>query len=127
MSSVIYFSDCSADPVLRVLCIMFNIITSLERTELLCSILFFKGFSGEGNYSFVLLTLEVITMIMKCRHFIFIFLLKGLNKPQKQAMKQVLLSKDYTLIVGMPGTGKTTTICALVRSCTLMFKFFRGI
>ncbi|XP_067996252.1 DNA replication ATP-dependent helicase/nuclease DNA2 [Melanerpes formicivorus] len=42
-------------------------------------------------------------------------ILKGLNKPQKQAMKQVLLSRDYTLIVGMPGTGKTTTICALVR------------
>uniref|UniRef100_A0A8D2LPX6 DNA replication ATP-dependent helicase/nuclease DNA2 n=1 Tax=Varanus komodoensis TaxID=61221 RepID=A0A8D2LPX6_VARKO len=41
-------------------------------------------------------------------------ILKGLNKPQKQAMKQVLLSKDYTLIVGMPGTGKTTTICTLV-------------
>lgn len=30
-------------------------------------------------------------------------------------MKKVLLSKDYTLIVGMPGTGKTTTICTLVR------------
>ncbi|XP_069064158.1 DNA replication ATP-dependent helicase/nuclease DNA2 isoform X1 [Pleurodeles waltl] len=42
-------------------------------------------------------------------------ILKGLNKPQKQAMKRVLLSKDYTLIVGMPGTGKTTTICSLVR------------
>uniref|UniRef100_A0A8C9RWL4 DNA replication ATP-dependent helicase/nuclease n=1 Tax=Scleropages formosus TaxID=113540 RepID=A0A8C9RWL4_SCLFO len=42
-------------------------------------------------------------------------ILKGLNKPQKQAMKKVLLSKDYTLIVGMPGTGKTTTICSLVR------------
>lgn len=40
----------------------------------------------------------------------------GLNKPQKQAMKKVLLSKDYTLIVGMPGTGKTTTICTLVIS-----------
>uniref|UniRef100_F7FDD9 DNA replication ATP-dependent helicase/nuclease DNA2 n=1 Tax=Ornithorhynchus anatinus TaxID=9258 RepID=F7FDD9_ORNAN len=40
-------------------------------------------------------------------------ILKGLNKPQRQAMKHVLLSKDYTLIVGMPGTGKTTTICAL--------------
>uniref|UniRef100_A0A673GAX9 DNA replication ATP-dependent helicase/nuclease n=1 Tax=Sinocyclocheilus rhinocerous TaxID=307959 RepID=A0A673GAX9_9TELE len=40
-------------------------------------------------------------------------ILKGLNKPQKQAMKKVLLSKDYTLIVGMPGTGKTTTICTL--------------
>ncbi|XP_041642860.1 DNA replication ATP-dependent helicase/nuclease DNA2 [Cheilinus undulatus] len=42
-------------------------------------------------------------------------ILKGLNKPQKQAMKKVLLSKNYTLIVGMPGTGKTTTICTLVR------------
>ncbi|XP_056268651.1 DNA replication ATP-dependent helicase/nuclease DNA2 isoform X2 [Pseudoliparis swirei] len=42
-------------------------------------------------------------------------ILKGLNHPQKQAMKKVLLSKDYTLIVGMPGTGKTTTICTLVR------------
>uniref|UniRef100_A0A671L0N5 DNA replication ATP-dependent helicase/nuclease n=1 Tax=Sinocyclocheilus anshuiensis TaxID=1608454 RepID=A0A671L0N5_9TELE len=53
--------------------------------------------------------------------FFFLFfdtvanILKGLNKPQKQAMKKVLLSKDYTLIVGMPGTGKTTTICTLVR------------
>nr|XP_020445477.1 DNA replication ATP-dependent helicase/nuclease DNA2 isoform X2 [Monopterus albus] len=42
-------------------------------------------------------------------------ILRGLNKPQKQAMKKVLLSKDYTLIVGMPGTGKTTTVCTLVR------------
>ncbi|XP_077634800.1 DNA replication ATP-dependent helicase/nuclease DNA2 isoform X1 [Crocuta crocuta] len=42
-------------------------------------------------------------------------ILKGLNKPQRQAMKKVLLSKDYTLIVGLPGTGKTTTICTLVR------------
>ncbi|KAF0043314.1 hypothetical protein F2P81_004651 [Scophthalmus maximus] len=42
-------------------------------------------------------------------------ILNGLNKPQKQAMKKVLLSKDYTLIVGMPGTGKTTTVCTLVR------------
>lgn len=60
--------------------------------------------------------LAIITMIMKCRYLILSFLLKGLNKPQKQAMKQVLLSRDYTLIVGMPGTGKTTTICALVSS-----------
>ncbi|XP_060698286.1 DNA replication ATP-dependent helicase/nuclease DNA2 isoform X1 [Hemiscyllium ocellatum] len=42
-------------------------------------------------------------------------ILQGLNKPQKQAMKRVLLSKDYTLIMGMPGTGKTTTVCTLVR------------
>uniref|UniRef100_A0A8C2Y373 DNA replication ATP-dependent helicase/nuclease n=1 Tax=Capra hircus TaxID=9925 RepID=A0A8C2Y373_CAPHI len=46
---------------------------------------------------------------------LFLNLNVGLNKPQRQAMKKVLLSKDYTLIVGMPGTGKTTTICTLVR------------
>ena len=28
---------------------------------------------------------------------------------------QVLRSEDYTLILGMPGTGKTTTISSLVR------------
>ena len=43
-----------------------------------------------------------------------VYVCVGLNKPQKQAMKKVLLSLDYTLIVGMPGTGKTTTICTLV-------------
>uniref|UniRef100_A0A8C5JC91 DNA replication ATP-dependent helicase/nuclease DNA2 n=1 Tax=Junco hyemalis TaxID=40217 RepID=A0A8C5JC91_JUNHY len=51
-------------------------------------------------------------------------ILKGLNKPQKQAMKQVLLSKDYTLIVGMPGTGKTTTICALFPKPAAVTDFF---
>lgn len=45
----------------------------------------------------------------------------GLNKPQKQAMKKVLLSKDYTLVVGMPGTGKTTTICTLVTTTLLTY------
>ena len=35
-------------------------------------------------------------------------------------MKKVLLSRDYTLIVGMPGTGKTTTICTLVRLVLLL-------
>lgn len=45
----------------------------------------------------------------------------GLNKPQKQAMKKVLLSKDYTLVVGMPGTGKTTTICTLVTTTINLF------
>lgn len=82
-----------------------------------------KGFSEGGNYNFAV-TLVMITILMKCSNLILLFLLKGLNKPQKQAMKQVLLSKDYTLIVGMPGTGKTTTICALVRSCSLEFNFF---
>lgn len=39
-------------------------------------------------------------------------------------MKKVLLSKDYTLIVGMPGTGKTTTICTLVRNAFFLLPPF---
>ncbi|XP_071490385.1 DNA replication ATP-dependent helicase/nuclease DNA2-like [Diadema antillarum] len=40
---------------------------------------------------------------------------KELNEDQRAAVKAVLRSQDYTLIIGMPGTGKTTTIVALVR------------
>ncbi|XP_078492398.1 DNA replication ATP-dependent helicase/nuclease DNA2 [Ciona intestinalis] len=42
-------------------------------------------------------------------------MLRGLNKTQRQAIKRVLISKDYTLVVGMPGSGKTTTIVAMIR------------
>ena len=37
-----------------------------------------------------------------------------LNDDQKTALNKVLSAKDYTLILGMPGTGKTTTIAAIV-------------
>jgi DNA replication ATP-dependent helicase Dna2 len=37
-----------------------------------------------------------------------------LNDDQKAAIQKVLLSQDYCLILGMPGTGKTTTIAELV-------------
>ncbi|XP_052810717.1 DNA replication ATP-dependent helicase/nuclease DNA2-like [Mya arenaria] len=40
---------------------------------------------------------------------------KKLNKPQKTAILKVLMSKDYVLIKGYPGTGKTSTIVALVQ------------
>ncbi|XP_041474076.1 DNA replication ATP-dependent helicase/nuclease DNA2-like [Lytechinus variegatus] len=42
-------------------------------------------------------------------------IMKDLNEDQRAAIKAVLRSQDYTLIIGMPGTGKTTTIVALVR------------
>lgn len=32
------------------------------------------------------------------------------------AVSQVLFCRDYSLILGMPGTGKTTTIACLVRT-----------
>ena len=38
-----------------------------------------------------------------------------LNDDQRHAIERVLLCRDYALILGMPGTGKTTTIAELVR------------
>ena len=39
-----------------------------------------------------------------------------LNVDQRAAVKKVLSAKDYTLVLGMPGTGKTTTIAHLIRA-----------
>lgn len=41
-----------------------------------------------------------------------------LNDDQRAAMRKVLASEDYTLILGMPGTGKTTTIAELIKLLT---------
>jgi DNA replication ATP-dependent helicase Dna2 len=40
----------------------------------------------------------------------------GLNLNQISALNKVLSSKDYCLILGRPGTGKTTTISKLVQT-----------
>ena len=40
----------------------------------------------------------------------------ALNSSQKLAMKKVLNAEDYALILGMPGTGKTTVIAALIKA-----------
>lgn len=37
------------------------------------------------------------------------------NASQKEAMARVLAAEDYALVLGMPGTGKTTMIAALIR------------
>jgi DNA replication ATP-dependent helicase Dna2 len=39
-----------------------------------------------------------------------------LNIPQKMALDAALRTQDYALVLGMPGTGKTTMIAALIRS-----------
>ncbi|KAF8965377.1 AAA domain-containing protein [Flammula alnicola] len=41
--------------------------------------------------------------------------LLNLNPSQLSAMEKVLSAQDYALILGMPGTGKTTVIAALIR------------
>lgn len=40
---------------------------------------------------------------------------KSLNESQQKAIHKVLSAEDYALILGMPGTGKTTVIATLIR------------
>ena len=42
-------------------------------------------------------------------------ILNDLNVDQRKAVTKVLSAQDYALVLGMPGTGKTTTIAFLVR------------
>ena len=39
-----------------------------------------------------------------------------MNEDQRAAVSKVLNAKDYALILGMPGTGKTTTIAHIIRA-----------
>ncbi|KAJ1537085.1 Tripartite DNA replication factor, partial [Nowakowskiella sp. JEL0078] len=41
---------------------------------------------------------------------------KNLNPDQKSAVQKVLMAQDYALILGMPGTGKTTTIAIIIQT-----------
>jgi len=45
-----------------------------------------------------------------------------LNNNQKQAIDKVLRADDYALILGMPGTGKTTVIAAIIKTLVAMGK-----
>ena len=40
----------------------------------------------------------------------------NLNVDQKAAIEKVMSAKDYALVLGMPGTGKTTTIAHIIRA-----------
>ncbi|SPO05039.1 related to DNA helicase [Cephalotrichum gorgonifer] len=42
----------------------------------------------------------------------------SLNIDQKRAVEKVMSAQDYALVLGMPGTGKTTTIAHLIRALT---------
>ncbi|KAL8748361.1 MAG: hypothetical protein Q9184_007361 [Pyrenodesmia sp. 2 TL-2023] len=48
--------------------------------------------------------------------------LDSLNDDQRNAVEKVLSAKDYALVLGMPGTGKTTTIAHLIRALTAQGK-----
>ena len=40
----------------------------------------------------------------------------SMNSDQKAAVTKVMSAKDYALVLGMPGTGKTTTIAHIIRA-----------
>ena len=40
----------------------------------------------------------------------------SLNSDQRSAIEKVMSARDYALVLGMPGTGKTTTIAHLIRA-----------
>ncbi|KAI9653542.1 MAG: Tripartite DNA replication factor [Bathelium mastoideum] len=40
----------------------------------------------------------------------------SLNSDQKAAIEKVMSAEDYALVLGMPGTGKTTTIAHIIRA-----------
>ena len=40
----------------------------------------------------------------------------ALNVDQRRAVEKVLTAEDYALVLGMPGTGKTTTIAHIIRA-----------
>lgn len=42
----------------------------------------------------------------------------SLNVDQKKAIEKVMSAQDYALVLGMPGTGKTTTIAHIIRALT---------
>lgn len=46
----------------------------------------------------------------------------GLNVDQKKAIDKVLSATDYALVLGMPGTGKTTTIAHIIRALVMQGK-----
>lgn len=41
---------------------------------------------------------------------------EDLNVDQKRAIEKVMSAQDYALVLGMPGTGKTTTIAHIIRA-----------
>lgn len=49
-------------------------------------------------------------------------LVEHLNENQRAAIQKVLAAQDYAMILGMPGTGKTTVIAAIIKVLVAMGK-----
>jgi DNA replication ATP-dependent helicase Dna2 len=56
-------------------------------------------------------------LILKTKH-----LFKKLNQSQQSAILKTIMAKDYLIIKGYPGTGKTSTIATLIAILTALDK-----
>lgn len=45
-----------------------------------------------------------------------------LNADQQEAVLRCICARDYALLLGMPGTGKTTTISAIIKALVALGK-----
>lgn len=68
-------------------------------------------FDAENNL------LNVVRASSRCQA-----LARSLNANQTLAVEKVLCSRDYTMVLGMPGTGKTTVVAQLIRMLVEMDK-----
>ncbi|PWN42091.1 hypothetical protein IE81DRAFT_314288 [Ceraceosorus guamensis] len=75
--------------------------------------LFFAGEAGDEKRRELVVDLKTPRFLPPCDQAMS--LPDHLNEDQHAAMRHVLKAQDYALLVGMPGTGKTTTISELIR------------
>jgi DNA replication ATP-dependent helicase Dna2 len=89
-------------------------ISGMARTRYNLAKLFFALPAGDARRRELVVDLKAPTFLDARPDETTTDLMEGLNEDQSAAISKALRADDYALIVGMPGTGKTTTIARLI-------------